>query len=558
MHTFFPIKRLLFLLLVMIPGIASAQQGQYNASDPMLYQARKMASINGKSRQASILPMLSKEVITDSNVFASPRNGRKGESCLARSEKLFMLNHSCKNGKITLYPDFSTDAGFSSSATSFIGGAGLGAALMADLGKHVSLGGHVKVSQYYVPSFSDAIMRRPGLTTAMGKAWYCGDQGYRLLDYDFYLNYGFMKYFSLEGGIGRNFWGDGYRSMFLSDASFSYPYLKLTTSVWHIKYINLYAMLTNDRDNMPSLSKGKEYKYGSFHYLSWDVCKRVNIGFFETIIWQNSDSTMNRGFDVNYINPLIFYRPVEFSLGSPDNSMMGFSMKVKVGKKNFFYGQFMMDDIIWSEFTKGSLNRIKHWIHPADSVGNYGYWTNKQAWQIGFISYDIFRVQGLDLQFEYNAARPYTYSHRRPEVNYTQMSEPLAHPAGANFSEFLGFMHYVRGSYYFELQGMLLYTGLDSAGTHYGADIMKPTFDTYYPEYNNILVKQYGNSIGQGIKSHTLLIALKAGRMLIPAMNLRIDLCLAYRAQSSILGSDKGILLSAGLRTSLHTMNFER
>jgi len=35
------------------------------------------------------------------------------------------------------------------------------------------------------------------------------------------------------------------------------------------------------------------------------VSKRLNLGFFETVVWENDN---DRGFDLNYLNPIVFYR----------------------------------------------------------------------------------------------------------------------------------------------------------------------------------------------------------------------------------------------------------
>ena len=134
-----------------------------------------------------------------------------------------------------------------------------------------------------------------------------------------YISYTPSKYFNFQFGHGKNFFGDGYRSLLLSDNSFNYPYLKITTSVWHFKYVNLYAQF-QDIGLPHSYELGFQKKYGTFHYLSWKATKRLNISFFEAIIWEASDSTGTRGFDINYLNPVIFFRPVEFSIGSPDNA----------------------------------------------------------------------------------------------------------------------------------------------------------------------------------------------------------------------------------------------
>ena len=68
-------------------------------------------------------------------------------------------------------------------------------------------------------------------------------------------------------------------------------------------------------------------KYTTTHYLSWAISKRVNLSFFDAIVWSATDSAGNyRGFDAQYLNPIIFMRPVEFSIGSPDNALMGLNL----------------------------------------------------------------------------------------------------------------------------------------------------------------------------------------------------------------------------------------
>jgi hypothetical protein len=55
------------------------------------------------------------------------------------------------------------------------------------------------------------------------------------------VTYTASKYFSAQLASDKNFIGDGYRSLLLSDNAFSYPFLKLTADVWRIKYTVLYA-----------------------------------------------------------------------------------------------------------------------------------------------------------------------------------------------------------------------------------------------------------------------------------------------------------------------------
>lgn len=549
-----------FLLIVgaLTPLQALAQQSHYSGFDDMLYQQRKVLQLNNQQRHSAILPLMNKErlPITPADSLREARLASAGP--LAGFYKWNPLSFGRNRYKLRLAPMLDVAANMETNSPRFSGGGALGLNLHADLGKRFAIGGYGRISQYSFPRYMEDYLAERRVVPGCGYALPSALGGHYFLDGEAYLNYEFLRYINLEVGMGRHFWGDGYRSFFLSDQSFSYPYFKITTSFWKIKYVNLYAMLKDMTNTESGIWRGMENKWGSFHFLSYDVSKRVNIGFFEAILWQHGDSTMQRGFDINYLNPLIFYRPVEFSVGSPDNSLLGISLKVKVARKNFFYGQFLLDDIIWGEFSRGSLNRIKSWFHKADSTDRYGYWTNKQAWQLGFTSYDLFKIRNLDLKLEYNAARPYTFSHRRTIVNYAHYNEPLAHPAGANFWEVTGIVRYSTGRLHFKLLGLYRVSGMDTNGMHAGQDIFQSTFDTWYPELNNIPVSPYSNSIGQGIKSQLLYGSLKASWLLNPALNLRAEAELALRRQSSVLATQTRLLFSLGVKMSCYNYAGDR
>jgi len=95
--------------------------------------------------------------------------------------------------------------------------------------------------------------------------------------------------------------------------------------------VNLYAVFQDM--NIPV--KDFEHfhrKHGSFHFLNLRIGKRAQVGIMEAIIWK-SDTARDRGFDINYLNPFVFLRPVEFSLGSPDNALLGLNFSYKVHQR---------------------------------------------------------------------------------------------------------------------------------------------------------------------------------------------------------------------------------
>ena len=163
----------------------------------------------------------------------------------------------------------------------------------------------------------------------------------------------------------------------------------------------------------------------------------------------------SRGFDVNYLNPISLLRPIEYSLNSPDNVLLGFASKYTFSS-SYIYGQLVVD-----EFSIDDL-REKN-----------GFWGNKIGYQIGYKVFDPFNIDRLTLQAEYNYVRPYTYAHHNPQQNYAHYNQPLAHPLGANFSEFLVILRYKINRFEFDSKIMLAKYGgkVINDPTSYGNDL---------------------------------------------------------------------------------------
>ena len=228
---------------------------------------------------------------------------------------------------------------------------------------------------------------------------------------DFNVSVALNKYILFSAGKGKNFFGDGYRSLLLSDFAPSYPYIRIESEFWNVKYVNLYSMHEDHYNG----SKNK--KFSSAHILSWNITKGINLSIFESVVWAGKDSLEQRNFDVNYLNPIIFFRPVEYSIGSADNSFLGANLKVRIFKKHIFYGQLILDEFLLKELKSGD-----------------GWWANKYGFQFGYKVFDLFNVQGLGAQIEYNEVRPFTYSHVSSLQNYGHMNQSLAHPLESNLS----------------------------------------------------------------------------------------------------------------------------
>ncbi len=286
------------------------------------------------------------------------------------------------------------------------------------LGKGFSFYTSFYESQGYFPGYMDSLIRAMRIVPGGGriKRFYSSAFDYSIASG--YISYSLPKYFNFQFGHDKVFIGDGYRSLLLSDHPFNYPFMKINTSFWKINYTNLYTVMQDMKIPVPE-EESFIKKYASVHYLSVNLTNRLSVGLMEAIIWK-SDSVRNRSIDINYLNPVIFLRPVEFSLNSPDNALMGINIRYTLFTNHVLYGQAMLDEF--------KLNEVK--------AGN-GWWANKQAFQIGYKTFDLFKVRGFNFLTEFNYVRPYTYQHKSTLTAYSHNNTPLAHPLGANFYEWL-------------------------------------------------------------------------------------------------------------------------
>ncbi|MFM9838873.1 MAG: hypothetical protein ACKVOQ_11450 [Cyclobacteriaceae bacterium] len=304
-----------------------------------------------------------------------------------------------------------------------------------------------------------------------------------------YIDFNITNHIYFQFGHDRTFIGNGHRSLIFSDYSPPNLFLRANAKVWKINYLFQLNRLTGN-ELVGGSSAGKRYpeKFMAFHHASINIGKKFNLGFFESIVFTPSDSLNSGKFDIGYLNPVIFYRAIEQQFGSSDNALLGFDFKWNAFKNISFYGQTVIDEFVFSELRAGK-----------------GWWGNKYALQAGLKYIDVAGVSNLDLQLEYNSARPYTFSHNTAS-SYSNYSQSLAHPLGANFSEIVAIVRY-QPIPKLSLIGkaLLMKTGRDDVNQNFGGDILKN---------NTTRQSDFGNSITQGNSNSITFIDLTASYML--------------------------------------------
>jgi hypothetical protein len=361
--------------------------------------------------------------------------------------------------------------------------------------------------------------------------------------YDYFLAKGYVtfspsKHIHFQFGYDNNFIGDGIRSMLLSDFSTNYTFLKVNTNVWKFNYQNIFAELTVSHDHNV-FDRLLDKKYMVIHHLSVNITRWLNIGAFESVVFARQNH-----FELQYLNPIIFYRSIERALGSFDNSSLGFDLKINFAKHFQIYGQFLLDDMNFAqEFSVPGKSKVYALFHSRK------WWGTKFASQLGIKYIDAFGADHLDLQLEANLIRPYTYSHIDTVRSWTHYNQPLAHPLGANFKEIIAEINYQPiQSLFISTRFIFNRLGENTTTENWGSQPLR--------SYNSF-VNEYGNYVGQGVAAKQFYV--DAVITYEPWHNIFVDMSYIFRKKNS--EDDKldmkTSFFNIGLRWSLPYRRYE-
>ena len=106
-------------------------------------------------------------------------------------------------------------------------------------------------------------------------------------------------------------------------------------------------------------------------------------------------------------NPNIFFRPIEYNIGSSDNSFFGVNLKATIFKKHILYSQLILDEFL--------LEEIRN---------NNGWWANKYGFQFGYKSFDLFeiKISTIKKRIEINFRIKCYYSYARITIPIKKLS----------------------------------------------------------------------------------------------------------------------------------------
>lgn len=337
----------------------------------------------------------------------------------------------------------------------------------------------------------------------------------------FRLSYTPNKFFNFQAGIDHNFIGEGQRSLLLSDFSAPYPFVQIRSTLWKFQFVNLYQFLREREGNQ------WQSKFASTHYLNFQATKRFQIGLFESVIFQPRDTLLKRGYEWEYLNPFLFYRPTEYSIGSQDKIILGTNFSYNFGQVMLF-GQFVIDDFVLSELRSRSR-----------------WWSNKYAGQFGFkgkgrLSQNV----TITYSSEINFARPFTFSHLNQGTNWGHQGIPLGHPLGANFVESFSFVEInIKRKLRIRAELMVAQQGGQDSNEEfmYGEDIYRSYTERPF---------EYGYFIGGNGQLNRTRLTLEAAFMVIPKIQLEAFIRPAMEWRSGSV-NEQVLFVFGGIRTAL-------
>ncbi|HNJ60445.1 MAG TPA: hypothetical protein PLS16_04880 [Chitinophagales bacterium] len=529
-------KTLLYSLIIFAFTLSFAQQ--QNLPLNFEWNNRLQRFINEDNRiHTAIKPYLQSEVnksLVDSlNELGLPDTTQAGFKFGITSGDLISFRGKKKrNVYIAINPIVDFEVGYNTAKKSLQHSIGYGAQANFDLGKKLSLSfTYQGVTENYLNQISD-YAKEYGVLTGYRSAKFNGNSISSQM-FSGYLSFSPNKYVNLQIGNDKNFWGDGYRTFLLGDNSSNYPYIKFSTNFWRIKYVYLLNVMRYGQTsglNVDNNTSNFKTKYGSFHYLSVDVAKWFEFGFFEGVTWYHEDSSKVRGIEFSYLIPTLFIRPIEFALGSPDNVILGLNFKFKPSNRQDIYLQLALDDMDVAAARRGR-----------------GFYRTKVAAQLGIKARDIFKVKHLDILSELNVVRPYVFAHKVPAQNYTNYNQSLVHPLGANFWENVTMISYWKRHWQASAKFQFARKGIDlSPSEHYGSNI-------FVSDYliSSDLGKAYNNKFLQGVKTNLINLEVRGGYLLNPKLNLALELVYNFRNMKNDYIKQNYHYFGLGIRTNL-------
>ena len=220
-------------------------------------------------------------------------------------------------------------------------------------------------------------------------------------------------------------WGPAAENLGLSNNSPSFDMVRLRSRIGAFKVVSIAGALRPcpDRGDTPQcrglIDSVESYivngvdrrldrdKYLAAHRIEVALASWLDLGYQEVVVYGD------RGLQLAYLNPFMFYQAAQSYLGDKDNLMMGLDLTLRLGKGTRLYLAYVVDD----------LKKLR--VFSEDFV-------NKFSFQSGLLWVNPMGVGDTDLRAEYVRIEPWVYTHKVPINTFRHFDAPLGHSLGPN------------------------------------------------------------------------------------------------------------------------------
>jgi len=332
------------------------------------------------------------------------------------------------------------------------------------------------------------------------------------------------KHLLFNLGYGTNFIGDGYRSLLLSDYNTSYPYLRTSINFGKVQYSVMYSQYITNLSTY-TYALGYPRKWGQTYLLDWQATKHFNIGVFNAVVSSIENADHKKDFGITHFSPIIFLHSSESPSGLKNNDIYGLNLKYAIVPSLTAYGQFMLDKA-------GSTD-----------------WEKRYGFQIGLRGGNLFKIDNLNAQLEFNTVRPYSYASDTITTVYAHNNQPLAHPLGANFKEGIFIVDYTYNRWWLRVEAMAARYGTDTTSlVDYGQNIYKPLY--LHSTDDNV-------TTGQGLHTKLFYGDVRIAYIFNKKTNMRLEGGATYRKEENRFKTYTDVYVYFGVRMTFRKLFYD-
>jgi hypothetical protein len=259
-------------------------------------------------------------------------------------------------------------------------------------------------------------------------------------------------------------WGaSGTNNLVISPSAPLFSYIGFNTRYKDVRLTFIHGSLMHDSTqyrNIPAEERNRS-KYIVAHRIDIPFFKkRLFIGLSEMVIYGD------RHIELSYLAPAGVFWAIGHALEDRDNILMAADFKANLRRNFSVYGSLLIDEMRFGELGKR-------------------WWANKHAVQAGILLTPVLFAVPVDIQMEFTAVRPWTYSHKTLTTDYTQNGICLGFPYGAN-SQTWYFKLESEFSRRLSISGEFLHLrqGIDDA-THYWGGDPTVSYELRDPQYDH-------------------------------------------------------------------------